>query len=827
MRFSDLPDILGGTLLGMPDPKCPVRQLLTDSRRGGGGAETLFFAIDGLHHDGHRFVAELYARGVRQFVVEKPVDLPLAEANILQVDHGIAALQTLVAAHRQQFIIPVVGLTGSNGKTIVKEWLYQLLSSHRAVAINPKSYNSQIGVPLSVWGLNERHQLGIFEAGISRPGEMVRVARVIRPTVGIFTNIGPAHDEGFANRTQKIREKALLFAEAEKIIYRYDAAPVRTVLEEMYPDRQHLAWSLGEEPTAGTSVAYRIDAEPRGKSTHLRVQTVEAKRNHSFELPFQDEASLENALHCIVFMLDAGYEADTIQNGLRHLQGVAMRLELKQGVNYCHLVDDSYSHDMASFGMALDFLNEQLQHKRKTVIVSDMLQTGQPEDELYREVREQLENHQIDRLIGIGPQMSAAAPIFAEASFTYEAYPSTERFLREVNLASFSHESILVKGARAFAFEKIVQRLQQKIHGTVLEINLDAVMDNLNYYRGKLQPGVRVLGVVKAFSYGGSAFEVANLLQYHQIDYLMVAYVDEGITLRERGIRLPIIVLNPSPDSFGKMADYRLEPELYSFRLLQSFIDEMPYLSQVPPVHLKLDTGMHRLGFVESEWDALVSVLRQNPAMRVASIFSHMVASDHTEHDDFTHQQVALFDRGCRKLVDVLGYTPIRHVANTVGMLRFPEYQYDMVRLGGGLYGVDTWGADPHALRPVARLRTVVSQVKQLRAGDTVGYSRQGVIERPTQTATIAIGYADGFDRRFGNGRGRVKIRGHWVPTVGRVCMDMTMVDVTGLGVEEGDEVVVFEDQESLWQLAKPLESIPYELLTKVGERVKRVYYRE
>ncbi len=755
-------------------------------------------------------------------MVEKPIDDHLPEANVLQVDHGINALQDLVAAHRQRFTVPVVGLTGSNGKTIVKEWLYQLTSPHRAVAISPKSYNSQIGVPLSVWGLNERHRLGIFEAGISRPGEMARLARVIRPTVGIFTNIGPAHNEGFTSRTQKIQEKALLFAEAEKIIYRYDATPIRTVLEDQYPDRQHLTWSLSND-----RATYRVHAEPQGTGTRLRVRAPHTNQSYDFTLPFQDDASLENALHCIVYTLDAGYEVAGIQSGLLQLQRVAMRLELKQGINHCHLVDDSYSHDMTSFGMALEFLNQQVQHHRKTVIVSDMLQTAQPEEELYREVREQLAVHQIDRLVGIGPRMSAALAVFADASFAFEVYATTEQFLREVDLASFSHENILVKGARAFAFEKIVQRLQQKIHGTVLEINLDAVMDNLNYYRSKLQPGVRVLGVVKAFSYGGSAFEIANLLQHHQIDYLMVAYADEGITLRERGIRLPIIVLNPSPESFGKMADYRLEPELYSFGLLQSFINEMPYLPRVPPVHLKLDTGMHRLGFVEAEWEQLIAVLQAHPALRVASIFSHMVASDHAEHDAFTHQQVAAFDQGCQLLVDALGYTPIRHVANTVGMLRFPDYQYDMVRLGGGLYGVDTWGADPHALRPVARLRTVVSQVKNLKAGDTVGYSRQGVIERLTQTATIAIGYADGFDRRFGNGRARVKIRGQWAPTVGRVCMDMTMVDVTGLGVEEGDEVVVFEDQESLWQLAKPLESIPYELLTKVGERVKRIYYRE
>ena len=819
MRFDELPPLVHGTIQQAFQPERPIRYLLTDSRRGGSSPEALFFAIDGLHHDGHQFISALYERGVRQFVVEKPVPDALPEANVIQVPHGITALQKLAAVHRQQFSVPVIGLTGSNGKTIVKEWLHQLLRPHAAVVMNPKSYNSQIGVPLSVWQLNETHQLGIFEAGISRPGEMNRVARVIQPTVGIFTNIGPAHDEGFESRTQKIEEKARLFAEAKTIIYRYEETTVRAVLESRYPEKQHVTWSLENDTAATYSVRAQLQKEG------VRLQILSAAFSDELYLPFQDEASLENGLHCVAYLLHAGYAIHDIREGLLALRRVSMRLELKQGVHHCSLVDDSYSNDMASFQMALDFLNQQLQHERKTVILSDMLQTGQSETELYREVRDRLEESRVERLIGIGSQMVAAAPTFTTASFSYEAYPTTEQFLQSP--PPFSHETILIKGARAFAFEKIVQRLQQKIHGTVLEINLDAVMDNLNYYRSKLLPGVRVLGVVKAFSYGGSAFEIANLLQYHQIDYLAVAYVDEGITLRERGIRLPILVLNPSPESFEKMATYRLEPELYSFGILREFIREVPYLSDVPPVHIKLDTGMHRLGFSPHEWEELCTVLQQHPELRVASIFSHMVASDHTEHDGFTHQQVASFSQGCQQVVEALGYTPIRHVANTVGMLRFPDYQYDMVRLGGGLYGVDTWGEDPYALRPVATLKTVVSQVKQLHAGDTVGYSRQGVIERDTQIATIAIGYADGFDRRFSNGRARVKIHGQWVPTVGRVCMDMTMVDVTGLDVEEGDEVIIFEDQESLWQLAKPLESIPYEILTKVGERVKRVYYRE
>ena len=821
MRFDELSSVIHGTLQRVHRPEQPIRYLLTDSRRGGSNPDALFFAINGLHHDGHQFIPNLYERGVRQFVVEKPVPYELPEANVIQVAHGITALQALAAAHRRRFTIPVIGLTGSNGKTIVKEWLHQLLSPHLAVAMSPKSYNSQIGVPLSVWQLNETHRLGIFEAGISRPGEMARVARVIRPTVGIFTNIGPAHDEGFASRRQKIEEKAQLFAEAEQLMYRYGEEAVRQVLEHTYPDKRHVTWSWGYDSPA----TYQVKPEKQGTQTRLHIKSLTQGRVYTLDLPFRDEASLENGLHCVVYLLQAGYPVDMIQAGLRQLRRVSMRLELKQGIHHCSLVDDSYSNDMASLQMALDFLNQQVQYDQNTVILSDMLQTGQSADELYREVRQRLAESQVNRLIGVGPRMVAATPVLSSASFSYEAYATTEEFLDAPT--AFSHENILIKGARAFAFEKIVQRLQQKIHGTVLEINLDAVMDNLNYYRSKLRPDVKVLGVVKAFSYGGSAYEIASLLQYHQIDYLMVAYVDEGITLRERGIRLPILVLNPSAESFEKMATYRLEPELYSFRILQEFIREMSYLSEVPPVHIKLDTGMHRLGFSPPEWDELCAVLRQHPELRVASIFSHMVASDHTEHDDFTHQQVASFDRGCQQVIDALGYTPIRHVANTVGMLRFPDYQYDMVRLGGGLYGVDTWGEDPHALRPVATLKTVVSQVKHLHTGDTVGYSRQGVIERDTQTATIAIGYADGFDRRFSNGRANVKIRGHWVPTVGRVCMDMTMVDVTGLGVEEGDEVIVFEDQESLWQLAHPLESIPYEILTKVGERVKRVYYRE
>ena len=663
--------------------------------------------------------------------------------------------------NRRQFDIPVVGLTGSNGKTIVKEWLHQLLSPHAAVAMSPKSYNSQIGVPLSVWQLDATHQLGIFEAGISRPGEMAKVARAIRPTVGIFTNIGPAHDEGFASRTQKIEEKAQLFAEAETILYRYEEAAVRSVLEAAYPQKQHVTWSLANHPEA----TYRITAQPQQAGSRLRIQSPTTE-GEAF-LPFQDEASLENGLHCVVYLLHAGYSLDTIRTGLPQLQRVSMRLELKQGIHHCSLIDDSYSNDMASFRMALDFLDQQRQHNRKTVILSDVLQTGQSADELYREVRDRLRESQVDRLVGVGPRMVAQTPLLSSSSFSYEAFATTEQLLS--SLPTFSHENVLIKGARSFAFEKIVQHLQQKIHGTVLEINLDAVMDNLNYYRSKLRPGVKVLGVVKAFSYGGSAFEIANVLQYHQIDYLMVAYVDEGITLRERGIRLPILVLNPSAESFDKMAAYRLEPELYSFRILQEFIREMPYLADVPPVHIKLDTGMHRLGFSPHEWDQLGAVLQQHPELQVASIFSHMVASDHTEHDDFTHRQVASFDRGCQQLVEALGYTPIRHVANTVGMLRFPDYQYDMVRLGGGLYGVDTWGEDPYALRPVATLKTVVSQVKQLQAGDTVGYSRQGVIEDDTQIATIAIGYADGFDRRFSNGRASVKIHGQ-LGAYGRSC---------------------------------------------------------
>ena len=822
MTFQDLATVVHGTVVQVYNPHQPVRYLLTDSRRGITSAEVLFFAIDGVHHDGHQFIAELYRRGVRQFITEKPLPETWPDANILQVDHGIAALQRLAAWHRQQFAIPVVGLTGSNGKTIIKEWLNQLLSPHVAVVMNPKSYNSQIGVPLSVWQLNARHQLGIFEAGISQPGEMAKLVEVMRPTVGIFTNIGPAHDEGFTSRQQKIEEKAQLFEHAEAIIYRQDAHDIDAVLRARYPQQSLYTWSFHGD----SSAHWQVQTVPQDSGTRLTVQAVN-QLPVTLHVPFQDAASLENVMHCIAYLLYANYDATIIQAGLSTLRRVSMRMELKQGINYCYLIDDSYSNDLASLQMGLDFLNQQSQNERKTVILSDVLQTGQSDQELYEEVLGLLQKNQVHRFIGIGPKMQASAAIFDAASFSSDIYESTEQFLQRFDSQSFSHENILIKGARTFALEKIVARLQQKIHGTVMEINLDAVTHNLNYYRSKLLPGVKVLGVVKALSYGGAAFEIASLLQYHQIDYLAVAYADEGIMLREQGIRLPILVLNPSPESFEKMVTYRLEPEIYSFGILQKFLDAVPYLLTVPPIHLKLDTGMHRLGFAPEEWEKLVQTLSQHPTLKVASILSHMVASDEAAHDEFTHQQVRLFQQGYTQITAALGYQPLAHIANTVGAIRFPDYQFDMVRLGGGLYGVDTWGEDPSALGPVATLKTVVSQVKHIKAGETIGYARQGITQRETQIATIAIGYADGFDRRFGNGTAQVTIRGQQVPTIGRICMDMTMVDVTGLEVAEGDEVTIFHDQASLYALAQPLGTIPYEILTKVSERVKRVYYRE
>ena len=807
--------------------------LLTDSRQLSFPDQSIFFAIKGERHDGHLFLSELYQKGVREFVIEigsfteslRKEAANWNAAKIWVVPSSIKALQKTVTVHRSEFHIPVVGIVGSNGKTIVKEWLSQLIAPDERVVASPKSYNSQIGVPLSVWNIKKEHTLGIFEAGISQAHEMEYLQQVIQPTIGIFTNIGSAHDDGFRSRKQKITEKLRLFTKVKKLIYRKDYndidEEISLILRPVNPFLKTIVWGSAVSQ-APVQVAYTF------KRNSTMINLSGELGNHRFETHFRDEASLENLTHCIVFLLDFGLSGSVIQQRIKSLRPVSMRLELKEGINHCYIIDDAYNNDVQGLSMALNFLGQQEQRKQKTVILSDVLQTGQAPTELYTLIAKLLREKNIDHLIGIGSEITNQADCFNLS--TQEFYKDTDTFLAEFPFATLHDSLILVKGARPFSFEKIVHRLQQKAHGTVLEINLDALTNNLNFYRTKVGQSTKIMAMVKAFAYGSGSSEVANLLQYHRVDYLGVAYTDEGVALRQSGITIPIMVMNATLPTFDLLWQYKLEPEIYSRQILTDWIAyaaQRNEPSEMPPVHLKLDTGMHRLGFVENDYDWLILQLKNNPGVRVSTIFSHLVGADEGVHNDFSKQQYERFIVGAALIEKTIGYSTTKHILNSAGIVRFPEYKMDMVRLGIGLYGVEATNREQHALQTVGTLKTIVSQVKYLAAGETVGYSRKGQITHDSAIATLAIGYADGYDRRLGNGIGKFVVDGELCPTIGNICMDMTMIDVTGTAVKEGDEVIVFGKEMPITDLAKSMGTIPYEILTGIGERVKRVFYKE
>ena len=826
LTFSELVPITGGTLLQFVQDQ-PVQHLLTDSRKLSQPAGTLFFAIKGAFNDGHSYISALYARGARQFVVEKEAEIPgvkslaslklsFPEAGFLQVESSLTALQQIAAHHRAEFVLPVIGITGSNGKTIVKEWLAQLLGPDEKVVKSPRSFNSQIGVPLSVWQIAATHTLGIFEAGISHPGEMEKLAAIICPTLGIFTNIGTAHDEGFGTRKQKILEKLKLFSGVKLLFYAAD----NQELDQLIKQQELPAFTWGFSPLADLQLLSKTASSDQ-TTVIYKFQGAE----NSLSIPFTDPASVENALHCLAVLVWRGVKPEIMQQRFGKLHPVAMRLEMKDGINNCYLIDDSYNNDLAGLSTALDLLVNQKRNHRKTVILSDLLEAGLPEETLYAQVAAALNNRHLDRLIGIGPVISRHQLKF---SMETEFYPDTAAFLKQFQGSKFHNETILVKGARVFGFEKIVALFGKKVHGTVLEVNLDALVHNLNFYRSKLQPETKLMVMVKAFAYGSGSYEIANLLQFHRVDYLAVAYADEGVSLRENGISLPIMVMNPSPDSFATLLQYHLEPEIYSLNELRSFLEfiQTDDASQYH-VHLKLDTGMHRLGFSEADLEALFALLATDPRVKIASAFSHLAGADEAIYNDFSQQQIERFRKMADRLETSLGYSVTRHILNSAGIIRFPEHHLDMVRLGTGLYGVEATGTEQGALQAVGRLKTTVSQVKQVKKGETVGYSRRGLAETDLQIATLAIGYADGYDRRFGNGVGQVLINGRLAPLIGNVCMDMCMVNVTGLEVAEGDEALIFGEELPITELAARIGTIPYELLTNVSPRVKRVFYSE
>lgn len=789
-----------------------IQFLLTDSRRITDPETSLFFALHGKH-DGHSYIPELYQLGIRNFVISlkaaiRPEDF--LEANFLQVKSTLLAFQLLAKAHREKFRYPVIGITGSNGKTIVKEWLYQLLSPDKHIVRSPKSYNSQVGVPLSVWQMSDAYDLGIFEAGISQPDEMYRLRSIIQPDIGILTNIGSAHDMGFESRQQKIKEKLVLFDKAGVLIYSRDYVNAEFATRTF-------TWSFHKE----------ADLRVLEFESHLFNTTINARyqgKSCSIEIPFTDKASVENAVICWATLLYMGYSQVVIRARMLMLSPIAMRLELKQAVNNCSLINDSYNFDLPSLSIALDFLNQQQQHIKKTVILSDMLQTGMAEHELYEEMAFLLKSKNIDRLIGIGEAITRNADLFTQEK---QFFKNTAEFIQVFDNFQFQNESVLLKGARVYGFERISRLFERKVHDTVLDINLNAIIHNYNFYKSQLMPGTRIMAMVKAFSYGSGSFEVASILQYHRVDYLSVAYVDEGVSLRNAGIETPVLVLNPEVSTFGSLVKYKLEPEIYSLRILREFISFLAAARiKKFPVQLKLDTGMHRLGFNPADIPELITLLLSNPVIDVKGIFSHLSSSEDPTEDEFTRTQISLFTGLADELIKALGYPVFRHISNTAAISRFPEAQFEMVRLGIGLYGL-AGGEDKHQLQHVGTLKTAISQLRELKAGESIGYNRKGVLTRDSCIATVKIGYADGYRRALGNGNSYMLVGGQVAPVIGNICMDMTMLDVTGIDCMETDEVIVFNDQLRVEHLAKLLDTNEYEVITNISQRVKRVYYYE
>ena len=793
--------------------------LLTDSRTLVFPETSLFFALKSDRNDGHRYLPELYQKGVRVFVVSESQDmLQFPDAVFLMVPDALEALQTLAAEHRSQFGIPVIAITGSNGKTIVKEWLYQLLSPDFRIVRSPRSYNSQIGVPLSVWQLQPSTELAIFEAGISMPGEMQRLQHIIKPDVGIFTTLSDAHQENFTSRKEKLHEKLRLFASCSTVIYCSDQELVHTEMIRSGLTARLVDWGSREQ-----SVVQVLELE---SNRTTRVTLRYESSVFSVMIPFADPASVENALHCITYLLLQGYSESLINSRLANLETVAMRLEVKEGINQCVLLNDSYNSDVDSLRIALDFLAQQASSLQlsKTIILSDILQSGFSQEELYRKVAELARAHEVKKIIAIGTSLYQYQHLFTE--FETRFFQHTEEVVHSELPDSFHREAILLKGARSFHFEALSSRIEKIAHETTLEVNLNNLIHNLNYFRSQLNPGTRMMCMVKAFAYGSGSVEVARVLQHHRVDYLAVAVADEGAELRHAGIHIPIAVMNPEKSVFDLLFEHQLEPEIYSFKLLRDFISAASRRGiQAYPVHIKLDSGMHRLGFDPAEVPALIELLHHHPEVSVKSVFSHLAGADSPALDSFTHQQAAVFSRCAQQIRDAFPYPVMRHLLNSAGIERFGEYQMDMVRLGIGHYGIS---ALPDVSLPqVCSLKTIILQLKDIPVGETVGYNRNGKITRPTRIAILPVGYADGFDRKLSNGVGEVLVKGIRVPVIGNVSMDLITVDVSGVDVQEGDPVEVFGEEITITEIARKIGTIPYEILTGISRRVKRIYYQE
>ena len=814
--------LIGAELIGSHTGT--VKWLLTDSRSLSMPEETLFFALVTKRGDGHRYIADLYGRGVRQFVVStRPTTDELErmpQAVFLLVDDTLAALQQLAQEHRAQYKIPVVGITGSNGKTVVKEWLAQLLAPDKRIARSPRSYNSQVGVPLSVWLMEENTDIAIIEAGISRMGEMKRLRHIVSPTIGVLTNIGGAHQENFTSEERKCMEKLELFRDSEIIIYNGDDTLIAQAVECSLQTAREIAWSKHDTDKP----LYIASVTKEESSTTITYNYLGLPG--AYTIPFTDEASVENSIHCLAVCLYLMMPIETIAQRMSLLEPVAMRLEVKEGKNGCTLINDSYNSDLASLDIALDFMarRPEREGRQRVLILSDLQQTGKSSRSLYSRVATLVESRGIDRIIGIGAEISASAARFAHLESSF--YNTTEEFLQSSELQVLRRSLVLVKGSRSFGFDRIADWLTLKVHETTLEINLDDMVSNLNYYRSLMQPTVKTVCMVKAFAYGAGFYEIAKTLQDHRVDYLAVAVADEGEQLRKAGITANILVMNPEMTAFKTLFDNHLEPEIYSFALLDAMIHACQHEGySYYPIHIKIDTGMSRLGFAPEDMPRLIERLTQQTAVIPRSVFSHLAGSDSTDFDTFTHLQAARFQQAADTLQAAFPHKILRHLCNSAGIERFPEYHHDMVRLGLGLYGISPVG--DRLLHPISTLKSTILQIHEVPESETVGYSRRGQLTRPSRIASLPIGYADGLNRRLGNGRGYCIVNGRPAPYVGNICMDVCMIDVTDIPCHEGDSVEIFGPNLPVTQLAQWLDTIPYEVLTGISTRVRRIYMVE
>ena len=822
-KLSKIASLIGAHVYGNIAAASQIDWFLTDSRSLAFPETSLFFALRTKQNDGHRYIPDLYQRGMRAFVVGKlPEDWEnkYPEAAFLQVISPIKALQRLAERHREEYAIPVIGITGSNGKTMLKEWLYQVLSPTMNVTRSPRSFNSQIGVPLSLCLLNERTQVGIFEAGISQPGEMQSLADIIQPTIGVLTNIGAAHQENFSSLEEKCAEKLRLFHDSEVVICDGDDPVISECLRQTDLSGTLLAWSKKDREAPLYIRSIEKD-ENATKITYIWYQETEG----SVVVPFITEAAITAAIHCLAVCLCLNLTTDEIARRMAELEPLAMRLEVKQGERNCTIINDSYNSDLLSLDIALDFMQRRPnpQGRNHTLILSDVEQSGLTVNEICKKVAQMITHRDVQKFVGVGEQWETLS---AFVDIPVQTFENVEKLVESGLPESLHDEVILLKGSRRFGFERLCDLLSLKVHETILEVNLEAIAENLNFYRSFLKPTTKMVCMVKASAYGAGSIEIAKTLQDRGVDYLAVAVADEGAELRKAGITRNIIIMNPEMSAFNTMFEYRLEPEVYNFQLLEALIKAAERLGITNfPVHVKLDSGMHRLGFhPEKDMPALIERLQHQTALIPRSVFSHFVGSDSPDFDDFSREQFERFDRASKQLQQAFPHRILRHICNSAGIERFPERHLDMVRLGLGLYGIDP--IDNRILHNVSTLKTTILQIREVPAGETVGYSRRGTVSRPSRIAALPIGYADGLNRHLGNRHAYCLVNGQRAEYVGNICMDVCMIDVTDINCKEGDSVEIFGNNLPVTVLSDILETIPYEVLTTVSERVKRVYYQ-